>query len=525
MTMLVCSLLDMPQAQALAGCKSQSAREPCRMCHVKQGDELGDQTFDAKAVARTMWETEIDRAEVANGARGVLQDRGLASTPSPLESSGLIFDVTQQIPPEPMHALLIGIGLLCVSLLVKSLTPKWSNSLGAILSLMSKSIWLEKFPPLKLSKREILKMNAEQVSRTIQLLPFALTWPAGDRIGDWLESNMFTVAAREGFEERVHGNFVVAIRNAFTLLAAANVIVFCDERVRDASYLEELQEAIDTALDSMKIIFGEVLNRPNTHTLSAHLADAAGMFAIPKNFDVRTLEAKHGPFRRFISRSSHLAVERQMLMWANIQQAVQFVAAGGVNPSCSAGSMIPDNILSCLRSDAIFAQLLDRSPHTDPHGVGVGNILRDGINWGKDYPGEVILSEEECWMCEADPDDVLVREVSYVEFEDVSSATARICKNQFWLIEVRDSKLAPAGPRAGHGVAEVCQVLCIDAIPFVRVRWYGKTGSVQYSTQCYAYVEKQNKRFQTLIPTYSLSQRIHMVQHGPLLLLNKYFIK
>lgn len=52
---------DMPQAQALAGCKSQSATKPCRMCHVKTGEDLGNVEYDAKANQRTIWHMREDR--------------------------------------------------------------------------------------------------------------------------------------------------------------------------------------------------------------------------------------------------------------------------------------------------------------------------------------------------------------------------------------------------------------------------------------------------------------------------------
>ena len=491
------------------------------MCHVENGENLGDVTYDAKLFARTVWEIEDARAEVKNGACNGPRDRGLANTPSPLESSGLIFDVTQQIPPEPLHALLLGIGLVCLSVFIKSLTSKWKDAIGAILRLLSGQVWSEKFPPLKLSKKNRLKMNAEEISRTIQLLPFALSWPAGDRIGDWLEERMFTAAARTGFEELNVGNAPTSIRQAFILLAAANVAVFGEERANDEASLNDIQQRIDAAIVAMTSIFGQVLIRPNTHTLSAHLVDAARMYATPKNFDVRALEAKHAPFRRFISRSSNLAVERQMLMWANVQQAIQFVKNGG-----DANQMIPDDVLSLLRSDdAVFAQLLDRS-YKNPHDLSVpGSPFTNNITWGKSVKGEVNLTEYECWVCEVDLDDVIVSEVSFVVFEDVSRTSLRICQTEFWLIEVHDSRLAPAGPRAGYGLAKISQVLRINDIPFVRVRWYGKTNYTQPSTQCDAYAEKQNPRFQTIMPAYSVARRIHMVQHGPLLLLNKYFLK
>lgn len=110
----------MPEAQKLAGCKSQKANKPCRMCHVEQGPQLGDCDFDAKLHVRTVWDMEADRKRVSNGTSSHLEDGGLSKTPTPLESTELAFDVTTQIPPEPLHAELLGMTLLFLSLFFAS---------------------------------------------------------------------------------------------------------------------------------------------------------------------------------------------------------------------------------------------------------------------------------------------------------------------------------------------------------------------------------------------------------------------
>ena len=130
----------MPQAQELAGCKKQSATQPCRMCHVQQGDDLGDVNYDVRLNARTLWEVREDRNAVSQGLRRQPVDPGLAYTPSALEDVELSFDTTRQLPPEPLHSELIGISLLAVSLLASMLTGKWRNSLSSIILLLAKSL-------------------------------------------------------------------------------------------------------------------------------------------------------------------------------------------------------------------------------------------------------------------------------------------------------------------------------------------------------------------------------------------------
>ncbi len=50
-----------------------------------------------------------------------------------------------------------------------------------------------KLPPLTLSRRPRVKLNAEEVCHVVH---FALTWPGSDHIGDWLEGNIQQPTAR-----------------------------------------------------------------------------------------------------------------------------------------------------------------------------------------------------------------------------------------------------------------------------------------------------------------------------------------
>ena len=195
------------------------------MCHVDHGEEdLGDVAYDAKANRRTIWQMREDRK------RDTLIDKGLADTSSALEDNDLVFDPTRQIPPEPLHAELIGISLLAVSKLALMLTNKWLSSLSAHLSLLHNAAWVgNKLPPLTLSRRQRVKLNAEEVCSVVQLLPFALTWPGHDRIGDWLERPMFTSVADSEMMDRCGPSYCALIRNAFLCLATSNVAVFAEE--------------------------------------------------------------------------------------------------------------------------------------------------------------------------------------------------------------------------------------------------------------------------------------------------------
>ncbi len=92
---------------------------------------------------------------------------------------------------------------MAVSKLALMLTNNWLSSLSAHLGLLYNAAWVgNKLPPLTLSRRQRVKLNAEEVCRVVQLLPFALTWPGHDRIGDWLERPMFTSAADSEMMDR-----------------------------------------------------------------------------------------------------------------------------------------------------------------------------------------------------------------------------------------------------------------------------------------------------------------------------------
>jgi hypothetical protein len=157
-------------------------------------------------------------------------------------------------------------------------------------------------------------------------MPFVLTMPRADRVEDWLQPTHFTKTALEDFDERDVKDFIPRLRVAFVLLAESNVAVFADERAHDAESLDQLQTAVNAARAALGNLFGSTFARPNTHTSGSHLAEAADRFAVPKNFDVRMLETNHGPFRRFIARSSNTGIERQIMEWENIKQALLFLA-------------------------------------------------------------------------------------------------------------------------------------------------------------------------------------------------------
>jgi hypothetical protein len=90
------------------------------------------------------------------------------------------------------------------------------------------------------------------------------------------------------------------------------------------------------------------------------------------------LETNHGPFRRFIARSSNPVIERQIMEWENIKQALLFLANGGKPDN----NLIPASILSALREDPTLQQLLGRIPTRDPHGGHDAGWVRTAITWG-----------------------------------------------------------------------------------------------------------------------------------------------
>ena len=134
--------------------------------------------------------------------------------------------------------------------------------------------WPQFLPQLKISNRGKVKLNAEEVCRVVQLMPFVLTMPRADRVEDWLQPTHFTKTALEDFDERDVKDFIPRLRVAFVLLAESNVAVFADERANDAESLDQLQTAVNAARAALGNLFGSTFARPNTHTSGSHLAEA-----------------------------------------------------------------------------------------------------------------------------------------------------------------------------------------------------------------------------------------------------------
>jgi hypothetical protein len=530
---------DMPAAQALAGCLHQNAGEPCRMCRVTKGTDLGDPAFDARMHTRTVWQADAVRAACLAGEKDAHADTGLSVLPSALEDRTLVFDRFAQIPPEPLHAELLGISLLALSLLMNMLTHKWLGFLSKNLQRI-KTPWPE-LPALKLSKRQRAKLNAEQVCRVLQLLPFVLTSPrASDgRVEDWLKPTFFTKKALVDLEARVgRTSFIPLLRQAFVALAQSNALVFAEERPAGAEFLEELQTAVNATRTTMRHVFGSTFDRPNAHTTAAHVADSADRFGVPKNWDVRTLETKHAPFKRFISNTNNQVVERQMMMWANIKQAAVYLARGG-KPT---NDLITDQVWEHMQSDPVFAQLLDRTTTTDPHGSAetadlsdavtvVGEQQSQGYNewklkWGKkDKRSTPLSAHDRKQLCAAADADSDIRYFQGVTTVNGSHHSAKVSVNDAWEVSLSAAQ-GPKGPRAGIGIAQVQHVMSYHGQAFVNVRWLGKaTAQPQQLTGCHAYQLKVSDKYTTILPINMLHRRTHLVQHGLSLLLNKYFIK
>ena len=131
------------------------------------------------------------------------------------------------------------------------------------------------------------------------------------------------------------------------------------------------------------------------------------------------------------------------------------------------------------------------------------------LRFAASTPGEDSKSESKCFV-----------------WEEIKLKTGPPARSGHRMI-YHKRKLIVFGGFFDNGVGDVqyCTLLVYLVNEKKMVRWYGKTNYTQPSTQCDAYVEKQNPRFQTIMLAYSVARRIHMVQHGPLLLLNNYILK
>ena len=487
------------------------------MCHVETGEDLGDVEYDAKANQRTIWQMQEDRR------RDPPTDQGLADTPSALEDPDLVFDPTRQIPPEPLHAELIGISLLAVSKLVLMLTEKWRAALSAHLRVLHNTAWPNlSLQSLVLSRRQRVKLNAEEVCRVVQLLPFALTWPSSDRIGDWLQPTMFSASAATEMQARCGTTYCAQIREAFLALATSNASVFAAQRETGSASLRALQTDIDTARQALQNILGADMNRPNSHTTRAHLVDAVDMFGVAKNFDCRTLETKHAPFRHFIHRSSSHKVETQMMEWANMRQALTLLALSAQGHFTGEQSRrIPAEVLALVQEDPVFAQLLERVASTDPHGGRAGDAPRTHTFTKPQGKKRKLNSPERAIIGWRKSKRLKVQFFDKGTLPDLGT----IKVHEVWECRLpADMPRPPRGPRAGHALVQVQgMALAHDAL-WVQVRWYKVTTAQQTTTQCAAVTgPSDHSTWPTLLPLHLLVRRAHLVQHATVLLYNKYF--
>ena len=489
------------------------------MPHVprEKGVELGDPTFDAKLHARTLWEVREDRQSVIANQRAAPLDIGLALSASVLEDVDLVFDHTRQLPPEPLHAELLGISLLVFSTLVSMLKNQWRNALSAHLLCIS-TPWEEKLPSLALSKRERVKMNAEQVSRAVQLLPFALCWPTKDRIGDWLEPRMFSEKAHAELQARVGTGYCSELRRAFLFLATSNAAVFAESRASGTGSLVEMQSHVTASRQAFGTLFGTLLDRPNAHTTAAHMVQSADDFALPKNFDVRTYETKHGPFRRFISGSSSRVVERQMMEWANIQQALTYLA----RDDCAADAsrhLLPARVRKAIQTDPVFAQLLGFKLSSNPHG-GQDDAQLAQARWSipraEEEKGPWALTEKERTECGAGPADGVTNH-TFVRLGGQPQHLRTISAGDAWECAPPPSwgdRSPPRGPRPGVAIVVVHSVFRVRAAVWVRVAWYKDSGAVQPTTTCPIYQGWNNKCPPcTAWHLFAVEQIFHQVDH------------
>jgi hypothetical protein len=329
------------------------------------------------------------------------------------------------------------------------------------------------------------------------------------------------------FDERNIRNFIPLLRQAFILLASSNAVVFADERANDELSLTHIQSTVSAARTAMRNVYESHFDRPNTHTSNAHLADSADRYGMPKNFDVRTYETNHAPFRRFIARSSNIVVERQMMEWENIKQALQFLANGG-DPDVD---LIPSQILRALREDPVLHKLLERAQASSPHDVPntVPTHRHENVKWiGTAALVTLAPAERTLVYSMQQKSRKQVEEFDGVHISTRAEHVARIHKGDVWECRSKAAQplTMPAGPRASTGLIMVQSIFRDQfAQAWVRVQWYGKKGTLQPSVQCQPYEHKSAPRYPLIVPVVCLHRRAHLVQHGVHLLLNRYFIK
>jgi len=436
-----------------------------------------------------------------------------------------------------------GLNRTLMGLLLKSLTTKYFKKLAREVSsgLLAQQ-WPWKIPRVKLSKEGKINLTFTQTSRFIQMSPFILVRAVPTLQGvtqqDWLKPRMFTKEAKLELVRAVGKNFCQEIRTGFILAAASNAAVSVEERAPGPKPVRDMAYAIRAARHQNERVWGSALHRPNAHT-GLHIPEGADLFAVPNNVNGGRFENRHAAPKRVAADSNNRGLERQMLIDAQIQEALVYLGKGGaLGPSHAS---ISASALDMLHEpDTAIARLLGSCDSKDHHGGREGEGFDDVFAVSSGASSAVVfnkfverysLSAEESEDAKVEDAGLIVNSYQQLGLPQREPYRASVTSGEYWQVRPpaqfnSPAVIMPTGPSTGAALVRVSNILQIDNVPYVRVVWLGRAGSIpQKMTMCYKYALCTAGQYPRLIPAIWLEKRVHVFDASGAQLWNPFFVK
>ena len=367
---------------------------------------------------------------------------------------------------------------------------------------------------------------------------------------------MFKDVKATELRERVGPDFCKQIRTGFILAAASNALVFVEERARGTEYVDSLSKAIISARQHNKMVWGDIMDRPNAHT-GLHIPESAALYGVPTNVNASRFETKHSTPKSVAADSNNRVLERQMMLDAQVQDAIHFIAHGGeIHPGNT--SLSADAVALLQTPDDVVARLLnarvsnDQRRSTDDEckvtKLSRRTMISSKTSYGKHIGARGLTSQELIWSqtltqvgvsrsgCQA------VAGASAGTQYDLYDAVglpgreffcAVLNKGEFWEVQLPPGGAnmpvgcrLPVGPSIGVAILQILDIVCIDRDAYVRPLWLGRARSVpQQMTQCHSYELRTHDKFPALVKAQWLQRRVHVHQTAGMFTLNRFFIK
>ena len=346
-------------AQKVCGCfSSTGAFYPCRGCHVhKKNISITTPAKRKTAALRTLvrkWQkSQVSKTKINSR----LQLEGLHKHTTFFEDKAISFDVTTQIPVDPFHNLIIGLGSLVIGELVRGLTASGLEVLNARLGNLSLSQGWKPLPRLKpTNKPELVDVSGKAAQHIIRLLPLALRGALrrvhlrGELIGNLRE------------REVTPTDYLSASFECVVLLAEANLVVFAQARPvtskleSDEPSLIEIEDSLVALVECVGKTWPDLLSRrPNAHMGWAHSREDAYLFGLVSILSVDVFELRHAPIRAAARAMSNRRVEFDLLHHEATKVSLVSLSRGASLPD---DTCLSDEVKECIREDKTMRKLM-----------------------------------------------------------------------------------------------------------------------------------------------------------------------